>query len=517
MKLSELFGRAELAYPSELGGIEIKNITTDSRRVSVGSLFICMKGERSDGHEFVVEAIQSGASVIVAEQVRDVCVGGAAAYIMLKNTRNAAALLYNAWYGDPVSRLKIIGVTGTNGKTSVSYLLCELFEAWGKRCGVIGTVECRSSGGRRLSREGSDPLANMTTPDPEVLYRMLAEMMADGVEYVMMEVSSHALALSRVDAIRFRWAVFTNLTQDHLDFHGTMEAYFQAKRRLFTMCDRGVLFIDDPYIRRLAEEMTIPFFTCSAEKGDFCALDRESFGMEGTSFTLKALKGTYPMHLAIPGEFSVINGMLSAAVAIGEGIPPEIIASVFRSTSGVPGRMERVFATENEKPFDFSAVIDYAHTPDALEKILKALLPLRGSGGRLLLLFGCGGERDRGKRRRMGRIASAYADLVIVTSDNCRGEPRERILRDVLRGIDKEKPHLVIADRRNAIEAAVALARRGDILLLAGKGHERYEIYEDKRIPFDERQILRDAWRAENSRRNTKKETEQSEKCSGGK
>ncbi len=492
MKLFELFGRAGLGYPPELGEIEITDIATDSRRVSAGSLFICMKGTRLDGHEFAVEAMIRGASVIVAEQVCDVCVGGAAAWIVLKNTRNAAALLYNAWYGNPVGRLKIIGVTGTNGKTSVTFLIRELLEAWGRICGVIGTVECRSAGGRMLTPRGSDPLANMTTPDPEVLYRMLAQMAADGVEYVIMEVSSHALSLSRVDAIEFRWAVFTNLTQDHLDFHGTMEDYFQAKRRLFTRCQGAVLFIDDPYIRRLAKELTIPFLTCSTEEGDFCALRVESTGMSGSRFVLKTPVGSYPARLSIPGNFSIINATLAAAVAMGEGMAPEKILKVFEKTSGVTGRMEQV---RFEPPAEFSAVIDYAHTPDALEKILKTLLPLRAGGGRLLLLFGCGGERDRGKREQMGRIASAYADFVILTSDNPRGEAREHILSDVLRGIDKEKPHAVIADRGEAIEWAVSLAGRGDILLLAGKGHEQYEINEQGRIPFDEREILRKAYR----------------------
>ena len=492
MKLSELFQRAGLEFPPETGEIEIKNIATDSRKVTEGSLFLCMKGTRTDGHEFAVEAIQKGASVIVAEQVRDVCVGGAAAWIMLKNTRNAAALLYNAWYGNPAARLKIIGVTGTNGKTSVTYLIRELLSAYGKRCGVIGTVGCRSVDGRLLSSEGSDPLSNMTTPAPEVLYRVLSEMAEDGAEYVIMEVSSHALAFSRTDAIEFRWGVFTNLTEEHQDFHGTMEEYYSAKRRLFDRCGGAVLFIDDPYAQRMAKELTVPFLTCSVKKGDFCALDVESMGMGGSRFWLRSPLGAVLVTLPIPGEFSVINATLAAAVAMGEGMAPERIAEVLARTEGVMGRMERVAL---EPSADFSTVIDYAHTPDALEKILKTLLPLRTGGGRLLLLFGCGGERDRGKRERMGRIASAYADFVILTSDNARNEPRGQILSEVLRGIDKEKPHAVIADRREAIDCAVSLARAGDILLLAGKGHEMYEINERGRFPFDERRILAEAWR----------------------
>ncbi len=488
MKLSELFGRAGLNYPPELGDTCVKNIVTDSRAVSKESLFLCIKGTRSDGHRYVSEAIQKGASVIVAEQVRDECVGGAAAYIVLENTRNAAALLYNAWYGDPVSRLKIIGVTGTNGKTSVSCLLYEIFEGWGKRCGLIGTVECRSTGGKILTYPNRDPLANMTTPDPEVLYAMLAQMVTDGVEYVMMEVSSHGLAMSRVDAIRFRWGVFTNLTQDHLNYHGDMERYYLAKKRLFSLCERAVICRDSSAGLRLTEEIGIPFVTCSLTEGDFCALDVESRGMEGSEFLLKSDAGSYPMTLRIPGEFSVMNALEACAVALSEGIEIDRLACALDSAVGAEGRMEVV---RTDPPCDFFPIIDYAHTPDALEKLLKSLLPLRGGGGRLLLLFGCGGDRDRGKRAQMGRIASAYADEILITSDNCRGEPPEQILSEILRGIDKEKPHYVIEDRREAIRYAVRIARSGDILVLAGKGHERYEIRKSERLPFDEREILR--------------------------
>lgn len=490
MKLSELFGRAGLDYPPEAGDLEISKIVTDSRNATPGCLFICMTGRHSDGHGFAVDAIHSGASVIVAEQVRDECVGGAAAWIMLKNTRQAAALLYNAWYHNPAESLKIIGVTGTNGKTSVCFLLCEMLERWGKKCGLIGTVRCRSANGKTVFFPNRNPTANMTTPDPEDLYAMLAQMVSDGVEYVVMEVTSHALALYKTDAIQFSWGVFTNLTQDHLDFHGDMEQYYQAKKRLFSMSRRAVLCRDDPAADRLMREISCSFFTCSLQKGDFCALEVRSLGADGMRYRLQTPTGSYPMEVRIPGRFSVMNALEASAVALAEGMPAELVSEVLKNTRGVEGRMERVFLGVDA---EVSVFIDYAHTPDAMEQLLKTLLPLR-RGGRLLVLFGCGGERDRSKRAQMGRIASAYADELIVTSDNSRGEPVSQILRDILKGVNREKPCEVIADRRQAIRRGIQIARSGDILVLAGKGHEHYEINQYGRSPFDERRIVTEAW-----------------------
>lgn len=498
MKLSELFEKAGIPYPPALGGTDLESIVTDSRKAAKNSLFICMRGEKTDGHRYVSEAIKNGATVIVAERVRDVCVGGAAAYIMLENTRYAAALLYNAWYGDPAGRMNFIGVTGTNGKSSVSCLLYEMLTRFGRRCGLIGTLGCRSIDGKELTSSSCDPLANMTTPPPEILYEILARMASEGVETVIMEVSSHGLAMSRVDAIRFRWGIFTNLTRDHLNFHDTMEEYYQAKKRLFSFCERAVIDVDGAFGVRLAGEIECPVTSCSLHKGDFCACSVESLGLVGSRFLLKTAEDQYPVYLRIPGSFSVMNALQAAAVAVSEGVPLPIIGESLANTLGAVGRME--LCEESEK-LGFSTVIDYAHTPDALEKLLKTLIPLRREGGRLLLLFGCGGDRDRGKRAQMGRIGSAYADEVILTSDNCRGEEPEEILAEILRGVDKEKPCHVIVDRREAIRYAVSLARRDDVLILAGKGHETYEIRKNERLPFDEREILRDAVAAETERR----------------
>ncbi len=497
MKVSELFGRAELDYPPELGDIEIETIVTDSRQVTPGCLFLCIEGLHTDGHGYIDDAIRAGAAVIVAERVRDACVGGAAAYIMLQNTRKASALLYNALYGNPTEKLKIIGVTGTNGKTSVCTLLCELFEAAGHRCGILGTVCCRSADGVVLSPKNVDSLANMTTPDPENLYPMLAKMVEDGVEYVFMEVTSHALALHKTDAIEFEMGVFTNLTQDHLDFHGDMESYFQSKKRLFSRCRRAVVNVDDPYGARLLEELSCPAVACSAGVGDFCALDVKSNGAEGSSYQMKTGTGSFPVRISIPGSFSVTNSLLAGAVAMECGISPKIIRSVFAHTSGVCGRMERVCSDGESDP---TVLIDYAHTPDALEKLLRSVHGLRADGERILLVFGCGGDRDRGKRAEMAHVASRFADFVFITSDNSRSESPQQIFSDIVRGMNKEKPFLVIPDRRTAIRTAVLQAGSKDYVILAGKGHEKYEIDHKGRHPFDERVIVKDAFRERNKK-----------------
>ncbi len=493
MKVSELFGRAGLSFPPELGEIHITNIVTDSRRVTDGSLFLCLKGEQQDGHRFMREATERGAKVIVAEQVREQCVGGAAATIpriVFENTRQVAALLYNVWCGEPTKELRFIGVTGTNGKTSVTSLLCKIFNAAGKPCGLVGTVGIFAPSGESYEFE-KDPTANMTTPDPGVLYPALAWLREQGAEYVVMEVSSHALAQGRVAAIDFHTAVFTNLTRDHLDYHKTMEAYYQAKRRLFSMCQKAVLVRDSATAERLAGEISCPKFTVSLTEGDFCPKNVESLGLDGTKLTLQTPGGSYPLLIGGVGEFSLINGLTAAAVAWQEEIPMAVIGKILAADGGVKGRLEPVFLSPS---CPFRVFIDYAHTPDALEKLIKTLLPYRQDGGRLLLLFGCGGDRDRSKRAQMGRIASAYADEVIVTSDNCRTEAPEAILGEILKGMEKEKPHTVLVDRRDAIAYGVNRAGQGDILVLAGKGHETYEIQGNRRLPFDEREILREAW-----------------------
>ena len=289
MRVSELFGRAKIEYPREAENIEITDIVTDSSSVREGSLFICIKGLRHDGHEYIGEAVGRGAKVIVAEQVRDMDVGGAAATIFVDNTRQVAALLYNSWYCEPARDMKLVAVTGTNGKTSVTYILKKIFERAGKRCGLIGTVGCFCAN-RRLDTGNRNPLANMTTPDPEELYRLLAVMRDAGTEFVFIEATSHALALSKLDALRFDTAVFTNLTQDHLDFHGDMEGYFASKSKLFRLCRRAVINLDDLWAERFIESARCDeIYTVSAEqKADFYAENVKICGAEGSEYTLTA-------------------------------------------------------------------------------------------------------------------------------------------------------------------------------------------------------------------------------------
>ena len=489
MRLGELLGRVGIRCPENAENIEVKNIVTDSRQVTEGSLFICIKGLSCDGHEYIDSAIKNGAVVIVAEQVRDACVGGAAAFIMHDNTRKVAALLYNAYYGEPVKKLKIIGITGTNGKTSTATLLYEIFRRAGFSVGLLGTVCRLSADGRALSPQNDEARANMTTPDPDELYRELAEMVKDRVEYVFMEVSSHSLALDKVEGIEFDCAVFTNLTRDHLDFHGTMDEYYKAKSKLFERSRRALINIGGEYGKKLTLDCPCPFFTCSVTEGDFYALDVKSRGFNGSSYIHKGPYGELEIETPMCGSIAVENTLMAVSVARMYGIDENVIRSSVFEIRGARGRMEKVDIGTDR----FSVIVDYAHTPDALERLLHSVRELKDKDGKTVLVFGCGGERDRGKRKLMGAIATRLADRVTVTSDNSRGEDPNQIISDILKGIDKEKPYTVIPDRREAIRRAVLDAKQGDVIILAGKGHERYEINAEGKIPFDETKIVKEA------------------------
>ncbi|MBO4979568.1 MAG: UDP-N-acetylmuramoyl-L-alanyl-D-glutamate--2,6-diaminopimelate ligase [Clostridia bacterium] len=487
MRLSELC--VGIAIPEGFENTEIGGIKTDSRRVEAGDLFICIRGLKTDGHLYIADAVKSGAVAVLACEdyagdIPDVI------FLKTKDTRHAAALLYNAWYGDPASKLHMIGVTGTNGKTSVTFMLRAIFETALIRCGIIGTVHCYSAG-RRLDIRSENPLSNMTTPDPEELYHILAEMVKDGVEYVFMEVTSHALALGKPDAIHFDAAVFTNLTEEHLDFHGDMERYFEAKKRLFSMCDRALINVDDPYGARLCETLTCPFRTCSAKgaQADYVATQICDHGVDGNGYRLVSADKRFAVRTPIPGAFSVINTLEAASLACMFGISPSVIMTALGALSGVDGRMERVRLGVLA---DYSVFIDYAHTPDALENLLHTARGLRKSGERVVLLFGCGGDRDKTKRKKMGELAASLADFTVLTSDNSRSEDPMRILCDIQKGMGKAD-YAIIPDRRRAIEFAIREAHAGDIILLAGKGHEEYEIDRSGKRFFSEKQIVAQA------------------------
>ena len=484
MLLGKLFSEAGLECPEEYSNIEISRIVTDSREACEQCMFICVSGYNTDGHEYISQAIDKGAVVIVSERVCDECVGGAA-IIKIDNTRRAAALLYNAQCGKPSEKLKLIGVTGTNGKTSVCHMLESIFSEAGVRCGVIGTV-----GVRALGQEIAPCREGMTTPDAAGLYPLLAKMADMGVTHVFMEVSSHSLAQYRVEGLEFECGIFTNLTRDHLDFHGSMEEYFRQKASLFSRCRHKIINADDAYGKKLLD-IYEGCVTCSVGgDGDFCAREICCW-TDKTQYKLKFGGGELEISLGALGDFSVFNSPEAAAAALTLGISPTALIGGLSRFLGAKGRMERVL--DGDCPFE--VIVDYAHTPDALERLLTSVRSIKKPRGRIILVFGCGGDRDRGKRKQMGRIASRLADLVVITSDNSRSERPEDIIAEILKGIDKEKPHKTIVSRRQAIEYAIESAAEDDIVVLAGKGHEKYEIDSDGKHFFDEVQIARAAAR----------------------
>lgn len=498
MLLSEIIGRASLQCFGEmpLEEIEISGICPDSSRVKPGDIFIAVKGLRADGHLFVREAANRGASALVVS--REAILNGTVdprrfnglPLIVVDDTRVAMAKLYAAFYNNPQLNLKIIGVTGTNGKTTVCRLIYEMLISAGKRCALIGTMGCLSSG-KRINISSHNPCASMTTPDPEELYRILALARDDGAEYAVMEVTSHALSLGKVAPICFETAVFTNLSEDHLDFHGDMESYYQSKKRLFSMCRSAVINFDDRYGRRLSEEIEISPRLCSAEgRGtETYAEDISLLGERGIEYKLTSRSLRLRVRSPMSGGFNVMNTMQAALVAHSLGVSVAHIKDTLATFSGIKGRLERLKLPQG---CEFSVFIDFAHTPDALENLLRTARGFARDGQRIVLLFGCGGDRDRGKRPIMGKFAVALADYVIITGDNSRSENVSDIISQIASGIDSNLSagFTVIENRREAIEYAVRSARRGDIILLAGKGHEEYEIDSEGKRPFSERELV---------------------------
>ena len=492
MKLKELCTAIGVECPAEANELEIPSITTYSKEVGDGGMFIAIRGLHTDGHSYIGEALERGAAVIVAASDASVELHGKAMLLRVLDPRRATACLYNAFYGYPAQKLRFIGVTGTNGKTSVTHLLRRILEAALLPCGLIGTVGCESRG-HHLEVARRDPLANMTTPDPEELYRMLSMMVADGVEYVVMEVTSHALALGKLEPISFVASVFTNLTPEHLDFHGSMEAYADAKAELFAKSECSVINVDSPHAARMLAMAGGDIVTCSAEgkRATYQALDAEPNAAMGVRYTLSSANRRMKLRCPIPGRFTVMNSMQAAITAVELGIGPSIVKDALASVAGVKGRMERVKLGPSA---DITVLIDYAHTPDALENLLRTATELKEEHSRIHLVFGCGGDRDRSKRAPMGSIAARLADEVILTSDNSRSEDPKAIVTEILRGIPRREHCHVILDRERAIRFAVANAAEGDLILLAGKGHEAYEIGRDGRRPFCEEQIVKDAF-----------------------
>ncbi|MBQ8552460.1 MAG: UDP-N-acetylmuramoyl-L-alanyl-D-glutamate--2,6-diaminopimelate ligase [Clostridia bacterium] len=493
-KLCELTRKVGITGTNLEGfNIECGTLRTNSLECRDGDTFICIKGGKVDGHDFICTAVEHGARLIVCERVTSYLEAHPEIpYITVENTRLASAHMWNEQCGRPSERLILVAVTGTNGKTSTTYFLREIFKRAGYVTGVIGTVRCLVGDEAVVLSDSAESHVNsMTTPTPDKLYPMLSHMADAGVEIVFMEASSHSLSQYRLDPLRFTVGIFTGLTQDHLDYHGDMEEYYRAKRRLFSLCGVAVINADDSYALRLASEIVIPSVTCSAQgrAATYSASEAVCDAPDGIAYTFRDKNEYYRLTCPVAGGFTVSNTLAAASCARLFAIKPDIIAEALGECPQIPGRMERVSLPDG---CDFEIFIDYAHTPDALENVLHTLLAMKKPDGRLVAVFGCGGDRDKSKRPIMGRIATTLANLTVITGDNSRTENPRSIICDILRGAAEGADCKVVERRDKAISYVIENHRPGDVILLAGKGHEDYEIDALGKHPFSEIEIIRE-------------------------
>lgn len=472
MLASELFGAK---WPDGLDDIDITGVAYDSRSVMPGNVFVCVNGFETDGHKYAQSAEKNGAAVIVAQNK----IGVSVPVIYEENTRIAVADLACKFYHHPSENFKLVGVTGTNGKTTITYLIKSILETAGKCVGVIGTNQ-NIIGDKVLVTQSTTP----TTPNALELQKLFAEMAEGEADYVVMEVSSHALELERVHGCRFDVGVFTNLTQDHLDFHKTMENYRNAKAKLFDMCAKGVINCDDEHGRIIAENAKCEVLKIGLGTDTELMAKDIDISARGVDFTLVYGGKEYEAHLAIPGKFSVYNALCAAGAAIELGIDMETIIKGLADAKGVIGRVE-VVPTDT----DYTVIIDYAHSPDGLENIISTVKEF--AKGRVITLFGCGGDRDTTKRAVMGEIAGKLSDYSIITSDNPRTEDPKKIIDMIEAGMKRtDGDYTVIVDRREAIGYALDFAKKDDVIILAGKGQETYQIIGKEKHDFDERVVV---------------------------
>lgn len=489
MKLSELIATSDVLSFAGDKSVEVRGITFDSRNVEPGFLFVALRGAKTDGHSFVARAVKLGAAAVVVESedmLRDV--PGASAVVQVKDARRALAHIAAAWYRRPFDRMNLWGVTGTNGKTTTSYLLESVLSAAGRRTGLIGTVNWRVDGEAYPS--------SATTPEPLELMKILSFMAEKEASDVVMEVSSHALVQQRVAACSFKGAVFTNLSRDHLDYHRTMKDYLNAKAILFENLGRdatAVLNGDDPAGKVIAARTSASVLTYGT--GDTCDVRAVETSLKGNGIQahLKTPEGNMEIFSPLVGTFNVYNLLAAVAAGLCAGVRPDSVAAGIASLKGIPGRLEPVANSRS-----VTILVDYAHSPDALKKAIEAVRHM--VPGRFITVFGCGGDRDPGKREEMGRIAAGMSDLVFITSDNPRTEDPAAIAAQIESGVraegmrpvtgsasDAERGYLTELDRGAAIRAAVEAARPGDLVLIAGKGHENYQETNGVRRPFDDR------------------------------
>lgn len=495
--LGMIFKRVPGAKLTGSADAVIKDIVQDSREATPGALFVAMEGLHVDGHKFIAGAVAGGAVAVLTTRSADKAGAPEGIPVLTVPDMDAALKAIVPWFYDyPAMKMRMVGITGTNGKTTTSYLVRHLLQAAGRRVGLIGTIQ-------NMIDDEVIPTHN-TTPNIIDLQRLLARMCSEGITHVVMEVSSHALDMGRVAGCEYDTAAFSNLTQDHLDYHGTMENYCLAKAKLFDGLSaagrkpgkKAVVNIDDPAGRIMLEHAKCGHMTYSVkdESASLRAMDIKLTGT-GASFTVKGEFGQIKLNMRITGLFNVYNVLAAVGCAVAENVPVEVIEENLPLFKGVPGRFEAIDMGQN-----FGVVVDYSHTPDGLENVLRAAREI--AEGRVIVVFGCGGDRDRTKRPIMGRIAAELADIVIVTSDNPRSEDPDFILSEIVPGVEEKivgKQYEVLVDRHEAIFRAVKLAEDGDMVVIAGKGHEDYQILKDKTIHFDDREQAREALMGGNS------------------
>ena len=470
MKLSQILNGVKVLNTYD--DVEVCDVTQDSRLVKVGFLFVCVKGAAFDGHSVAAEMLEKGAAAVVVE--RDL---GLHNQILVENSRACFSPICANFFGNPAKKLKLIGLTGTNGKTTTTFLIKQILENVGKKVGLIGTVQ-------NMIGDEIYP-AKYTTPDPYELQKLFAMMVEAQCEYCVMEVSSQALAQGRVNGLRFAVGAFTNLTQDHLDYHKTWENYFNAKRILFENSDIAVTNADDENGLKIVEGLDFDKLITYAVNTNNASYIAKNVSFKASGVEYELVGDTIGRcYCPIPGRFSVYNSLCAAAIALALGVAFEQVLLAIRKSNGVKGRIEVVPCDR-----DFTIIIDYAHSPDGLENIITSLKEI--AKGRVVTVFGCGGDRDKTKRPKMGRIAAELSDFCVVTSDNPRSENPGEIIKDILEGmVGIDTPYEVVEQRRDAIEYAIKNAQKDDIILLAGKGHETYQILPTGTIHFDEREVV---------------------------
>ncbi|HXG31646.1 MAG TPA: UDP-N-acetylmuramoyl-L-alanyl-D-glutamate--2,6-diaminopimelate ligase [Thermodesulfobacteriota bacterium] len=492
MVLRDLIKGVEVKRILGRDDVDIAGISYDSKEVRPGFLFVAIRGEKTDGHKYLGVAIENGARAIVVEEIPNE-VFNDTSIIRVEDTKSALAEISANFFFHPTKELTLVGVTGTNGKTTVTYILESIWQEEKKNTGLIGTVEYRFSMNRIPS--------SMTTPESLDLTRLLSDMRSSGVRYVVMEVSSHALDRKRVLGCHFDAAIFTNLTQDHLDYHETMEDYFSAKKRLFSEVLRrsekgerfSIINFDDPYGKEIAKEAVGEVVSYSTRRGEGVVYaEKAEIYHDGIGALLNTPWGNIEIDSKLYGRHNLSNILAASATALSLGSSKGAVEAGVSRLVSVPGRLDRV-----ENPLGITVLVDYAHTPDALRNVLLSVRPL--TPGNIILVFGCGGDRDPTKRPIMGRIGKELSDILIVTSDNPRGEPPERIIDQIEEGVfeggDDHKPYFRVPDRRDAIRKAIEVAAKGDTVLIAGKGHENYQILGTRRIHFDDKEVAREVLR----------------------